>query len=120
VFLHVLSDWMRRSFSVLHKLRTTPITLQYSDLVNGVDVTADIAAGFGRGGLGAIAVAGVPGFGPMRRNLLPLSHRLAHLSQSELAKLEHPESLWNAGWSCGREKIGDLPDYNKGVNGKCL
>jgi hypothetical protein len=31
-----------------------------------------------------------------------------------LSKLEHPPSLYNAGWSKGREKIGNTPDELKG------
>jgi hypothetical protein len=49
-----------------------------------------------------------------RRRLLPMSYRVAHLSDAEKAKLEHVESMYNVGWSHGKEKLGDKPDFGKG------
>ncbi len=63
---------------------------------------------------GAIAVTDVPGFPEQRRRLLRMGHRLAHQPEAVLQKLEHPASLYNAGWSKGREKIGNMPDEFKG------
>lgn len=50
----------------------------------------------------------------MVQRLLPLVYRLAHLDAASLAELEHPESMYNTGWSHGREKMGDQPDLCKG------
>ncbi|KNC69255.1 hypothetical protein SARC_18238, partial [Sphaeroforma arctica JP610] len=32
-----------------------------------------------------------------------------------LKDLEHEESMYNAGWSLGKEKMGDVPDFAKGI-----
>jgi hypothetical protein len=41
-------------------------------------------------------------------------HQLSHLPEEKLAKLEDAESLWNAGWSYGKEKLSAEPDVSKG------
>jgi len=46
--------------------------------------------------------------------VLRLSHALAHLPVASLAALEHEPSLFNAGWSHGKERLGDKPDFAKG------
>jgi hypothetical protein len=43
-----------------------------------------------------------------------MSHKLAHLPKDVLATLEHEESMYNVGWSYGKEKLGDKPDFGKG------
>lgn len=52
---------------------------------------------FGQQGLGALTVSGIPGFVEKRKELLKLSHTVAHLKPEELAALENPKSLWNTG-----------------------
>ncbi len=63
---------------------------------------------------GAIAVSEVPRFADTRKRLLRMSYQLAHQPDSVLRTLEHPTSLYNAGWSKGKEKIGNVPDELKG------
>lgn len=43
-----------------------------------------------------------------------LAHKLAHLPEERKKLLEHEPSMWNAGWSHGKEKLGDIPDISKG------
>eukprot|EP01134_Creolimax_fragrantissima_P006486 CFRG6486T1 len=50
----------------------------------------------------------------MRNRLLLLSHAISKLPEDELKELEHEESMYNAGWSLGKEKMGDVPDFAKG------
>ena len=69
---------------------------------------------YGRNGLGAISINGIPQFPELRKKLLPLCHKLAHLDEESKRKLEHPESMYNVGWSHGKEKMGDEPDFAKG------
>lgn len=102
-----------RSFNHHVSVRSI-VTLQYDDLVAGKDVSEDILQAYGPDGLGALTIAGIPGYAEARRALIPMSHKLAHLSDEEKAKLEHEESMWNTGWSHGREKLGDEPDFAKG------
>jgi hypothetical protein len=105
-----------RSFTSSSKVlgKGDVVTLQYADLVSGKDVSKDILAAYGPKGLGALTIAGIPGYAEARRKLIPLSHRLAHLPDEAKAKLEHAESMYNVGWSHGKEKMGDKPDFAKG------
>eukprot|EP00913_Durusdinium_trenchii_P010455 g9802.t1 len=48
------------------------------------------------------------------RPVLKLSHTLAHLPPDSLKALEDEASMYNAGWSHGKEKLGDKPDFAKG------
>jgi len=65
--------------------------------------------------LGIIAIRNVPNFINAKDAFLPLAYQLAHLPQSYLEKsLTDERSLYNAGWSHGKEKLGDKPDYAKG------
>eukprot|EP00457_Paulinella_chromatophora_P011321 gb/GEZN01011454.1/.p1 GENE.gb/GEZN01011454.1/~~gb/GEZN01011454.1/.p1 ORF type:complete len:318 (-),score=40.42 gb/GEZN01011454.1/:48-1001(-) len=49
-----------------------------------------------------------------RDRLLPLAHTLAHLPDQDKQQLEDPHSMYNAGWSHGKERLGDQPDWAKG------
>ena len=70
---------------------------------------------FGPNGSGIIGIANVPGFVEAKNDLLPLAHRLANLPPKELESLEDPASLYNAGWSHGKEQLKkDQPDWAKG------
>jgi isopenicillin N synthase-like dioxygenase len=64
---------------------------------------------------GILVVRNVPGFVAAKRACLPAAHALAHLPAAYLEeKLTDPPSLYNAGWSHGKEKLGDKPDTAKG------
>ena len=63
--------------------------------------------------LGALAVRGIPNWQEMTRKTLPMSHALASLPKEQLDSLEDEGSMYNAGWSFGKEKMGDTPDFAK-------
>ena len=70
---------------------------------------------FGPDGTGIIGIRNVPGFLKAKKELLPLAYPLAHLPHDDLRELEDPNSLYNAGWSHGREKLkANIPDMAKG------
>lgn len=70
---------------------------------------------FGAGSLGIIAISNVPRFVEQKQAFLPLGHTLAHLPQDYLEEeLTDEASLYNNGWSYGKEKLGDEPDLSKG------
>ncbi|MGK3748966.1 MAG: isopenicillin N synthase-like dioxygenase [Bacillariaceae sp.] len=91
------------------------VIVDYKDLSStGTNIQKEIEMAFGKEGVGIIGIQNVPGFVDAKRNLLSLSHSLAHLPQKELNDLEDPETLWNSGWSHGKEKLkNDTPDINK-------
>ena len=65
--------------------------------------------------LGIVAIRGVPNFLGARDQFLPMAHSLARLPHDYLEnKLSDPKTLYNAGWSHGKEKLGDKPDTAKG------
>ena len=67
--------------------------------------------------LGIIAIRNVPGFVNAKNAFLPQAHALAHLDPSYLEQhLTDAPSMYNAGWSRGKEKLGSdkQPDYAKG------
>lgn len=90
------------------------VVLEYKDLVEGVDLSDKLYQAYGPNGLGALTIRGIPGYSKLRADLLPLSRQLAHLPPADLAELEDSKSMWNTGWSFGKEKLGDEPDTNKG------
>jgi len=90
------------------------VTISYSDLKEGKDLTDKIYEAFGPKGLGALTISGVPDFAELRSKLLPLSYKIAHLPDEAKKTLEHEESMFNVGWSHGKEKLGDKPDLAKG------
>jgi hypothetical protein len=64
---------------------------------------------------GIVAIRNVPGFVAAKNACLPLAHTLAHLPADYLEnELTDPASLFNSGWSHGKEKLGDVPDTAKG------
>lgn len=90
------------------------VTVEYSDLVDGkVSLSNAILEAFGQDGLGVIAVRGIPNWGNLMERTIPLAHKLVTLPSDELTSLEHAESLFNSGWSFGKEKLGDKPDTKK-------
>jgi len=90
------------------------VTVSYQDLVDGKDISEQLSAAYGPNGLGVITISGIPNWNELRQKVLPLSHKLAHLPAPALKKLEHEPSMWNVGWSHGKEKLGDKPDLAKG------
>ena len=69
----------------------------------------------GPNGIGLVAIRNVPDFCAAKQAFLPLAHPLAHLPADYLEEeLTDPASLYNAGWSYGKEKLGDEPDLAKG------
>jgi isopenicillin N synthase-like dioxygenase len=90
------------------------VSIAFEDLVSGKDVTDQVFQAYGPGGLGALTISGIPSYTELRAKLLPLAHKLAHLPEDRKKLLEHEPSMWNAGWSHGKEKLGDIPDLSKG------
>lgn len=67
------------------------------------------------GSLGVLAIRYVPGFVSAKKAFLPMAHTLAHLPNDYLQEnLTDVDSMYNAGWSHGKEKLGDEPDWAKG------
>jgi isopenicillin N synthase-like dioxygenase len=65
--------------------------------------------------LGVLAIRNVPGFIDAKQKFLPMAHTLAHLPRDYLEQdLTDKASMYNAGWSHGKEKLGDEPDWAKG------
>lgn len=83
-----------------------------------VDLTSQLYAAFGGpNSKGLLAIRGVPDFVEARDAFLPLAHPLARLPPDYLdSHLTDPSSLYNAGWSHGREKLKahGPPDLSKG------
>ncbi|PIA65219.1 hypothetical protein AQUCO_00100595v1 [Aquilegia coerulea] len=92
------------------------VSISYSDLQDKkADLSTKIEEGLGPNGLGIISISKVPGFSSLRRNLLHLSPRLAHLPEEVKTTLEDPDSRYNFGWSHGKEKLeSGKPDTLKG------
>ena len=97
------------------------LIVHYADLLKEADekensILAVFDKAFGKDGIGLIAVRNVPGFVEAKAKLLPMAHDLVHLPSDYLEeKLTDPDSLYNAGWSLGKEKLGDgEPDFAKG------
>lgn len=90
------------------------VVVEYRDLQADLDLSHQLLEAWGEGGLGIIGIRGVPGWTETYSTALRLSHALAHLPRESLQRLEDENSLFNAGWSHGKEKLGDKPDFAKG------
>jgi hypothetical protein len=82
-------------------------------------IQSAIERAFGlKDGIGLLAVRGVPGFVKAKDVFLPMAHTLAtQLPESYREEhLSDPASLYNAGWSFGKERLGHdkPPDFAKG------
>ena len=99
-------------------MATGLVVIPYDDVVaptSSPDLLHKLEQAFGPSGLGIIGIQNVPEFVTVKQSLLPLSHSLAHLPAHELEALEDPSSMYNAGWSHGKEKLkADVPDFAKG------
>lgn len=104
---------------------TTPaasvLIVDYADLQKDPNrkdnpIRGILAEAFGKDGCGILAVRNCPGFVEAKSKLLLMAHDLINLPADYLeTKLTDPESLYNAGWSLGKEKLGDgEPDFAKG------
>lgn len=92
-------------------------TVTYEQLVRGAsaEVSAAVGEAFGPGGLGIIAVRGVPhAYAEKRRRLLQLARQLAQLPPATLTRYEVPEVQYSVGWSRGRESFRGRVDTRKG------
>ena len=80
-------------------------------------LSSQLQEAYGSGGssLGVLAIRNVPGFVAAKQKFLPMAHTLAHLPTDYLEQhLTDKASMYNAGWSHGKEKLGDEPDWAKG------
>ena len=94
---------------------TGAVTISYADVINAnVDVNDAISAAYGPEGLGVIIISDVPDWQDLTKRTIPLAHKLVNLGPEILKSLEHEPSLYNSGWSFGKEKLGDKPDFKKG------
>jgi isopenicillin N synthase-like dioxygenase len=93
------------------------VCLDYNELLKkDANLSELIAKAFGNSKecLGLCFVKNVPNLKDLRERLLRSASVLAHLPESELTKITHPESLYNFGWSHGKEIMNGKPDYAKG------
>ena len=94
------------------------VIVDYNELLpnsSNSDLLTKLEQAFGPSGTGLIGIRNVPDFVQAKNDLLPLAYQLAHLPESELQALEDPTSMYNAGWSHGKEKLkADVPDIYKG------
>lgn len=90
------------------------VTLDYNDLISGVDLTEDIERAYGYEGLGVLTVKNVPGWLEARGRLLPLARTFAVLPEEVKNKYVHEPSKYSFGWSHGKENLQGVPDYAKG------
>lgn len=88
--------------------RPSAVSVSLKDLEAGNVPLSTLEAAFGPDSLGIIIVRDLPAnFAALRAKLLSMSSYLANLPQPELEKLEHPESKYDVGWSCGKETLAD-------------
>ena len=104
---------------------TTPIQahvviLDWNDLTNpsGAEnsalIEASLEQAYGATGTGILAIRNVPGFVQAKQKLFALAHDLVSLPNEYLeTKLTDKDSLYNAGWSYGKEQLGETPDTSK-------
>lgn len=78
---------------------------------------AQLETALGPSGIGLVAIRGVPDFWKTKQSFLPKAHSLVHLPADYLEEeLTDVASLYNSGWSHGKEKLGanKAPDFAKG------
>ena len=98
------------SYHDLVAFSSTPTTTEHDAKNN---LVKKVGQAFGPDCLGILAVTDVPGFVEKRQRLLPLARRLALLPDK--TEIESPESLYQVGWSHGKEQLSDgKPDFAKG------
>ena len=101
---------------------TAVVVVDYEDVVrhpscspvHSLASLLEQAYGSSSGSLGVLAIRNVPGFVEAKKKFLPMAHTLAHLPKTYLEEeLTDASTMYNAGWSHGKEKLGDTPDWNK-------
>lgn len=93
------------------------VIVEWEDLVGNSDVQNRLEEAYGPQGTGILAIRNVPGFVEAKNAFLPQAHKLATLPSDYLEEnLTDAPSLYNAGWSFGKEKLGanKPPDTAKG------
>jgi non-haem dioxygenase in morphine synthesis N-terminal len=90
------------------------VCVSYASLMQEAGLSAQIESAFGAGGIGILAISGVPQLGEMRERLLPLARKLAELPSNVLLRYEHAASSYCCGWSHGKEHLQGKPDVCKG------
>ncbi|CAK9009898.1 Uncharacterized protein SCF082_LOCUS10465 [Durusdinium trenchii] len=94
--------------------RAELVVVDYADLADeSKDLSPLIKAAFGPGTTGVLGIRNVPGFVAAKQRTLSQGYQLAHLDADTLKGLEDERSLFQAGWSHGKEKLGDKPDFLK-------
>jgi hypothetical protein len=89
------------------------VVIEYSDLISGADLSDKILNAYGDLSLGVLGVRGIPEWSSLCSAAFPHAYSLQSLSEDKLRDLEDPSSMYNAGWSLGKEKMGDTPDFSK-------
>jgi isopenicillin N synthase-like dioxygenase len=96
------------------------VIVEYSDILapaasDGAQALQEkIEKAFGPNGYGVIGIRGVPSFVEAKKACLTQAYDLAHLPQEDLRNIEDPVSLYNAGWSHGKEMLkNNKPDTAK-------
>jgi isopenicillin N synthase-like dioxygenase len=89
------------------------VIIDYEDLISDKNLADEIIRAYGADSIGALAIRGIPGWTELCSRTLPMGHALASLPHDKLSDLEDEASMYNAGWSLGKEKMGDTPDFAK-------
>eukprot|EP00980_Cylindrotheca_fusiformis_P000347 scaffold91_cov127-Cylindrotheca_fusiformis.AAC.7 len=96
----------------------TLVVVDYTELLEGSSdekLMKCCEQAFGDDGIGIIGIANIPGFVEAKASVLQQAHPLAHLPENILKELEDSESMYNAGWSHGKEMLkAGKPDLAKG------
>jgi len=105
-------------------MRGDIVIVDYADLAStsssaSASLLSSLSEAFGSSdSKGIVAIRNVPGFVEARDAFLPSAHALAHLPPKYLeSELTDERSLYNAGWSRGKERLGGAdkkPDLSKG------
>jgi hypothetical protein len=98
------------------------VIVDWSDLIETEKFSSEniqniLESAYGRSGCGILGIRNVPGFVEAKESFLPLAHQIAVLPQEYLDEhLTDAQSLYNAGWSHGKEQLGagKPPDLAKG------
>jgi isopenicillin N synthase-like dioxygenase len=94
----------------------SPVVVDYRDLQDPcANLHSQLEHAFGApSSLGLVVIANIPDFERHKQGVLSLSHALISLPEEYLqAELEDATSLFNAGYSRGKEKLGDTLDVSK-------
>lgn len=91
-----------------------PVTIALDQLPHAPASVLEEA--FGPNSLGILLVSGLsPEYAQLRQTVLDNARALANLPPAQLANLELPQTLYQTGWSRGREKLASgQPDTDKG------